>query len=287
MIYRITFGFSGSTGWGETHAMLAPTTRPQDLAPTLIDIGQKRAQMLGREWSINAIRIAKYASEDGTRQKGTYLAKVNLKNSVTSAAADGEPASVALLVRGTAEPSVVQPQFDSNSNQTFLGGPLDVSVEDGGTVNPAKGNLGASFASWRSVMISAQLGWLARSVIAEDVITAVDTLDSGLVSFTVPADVVGAMTAGVKYQARIRGLNEGRSPLNGELQVMVGSPTTLVSVKPLAYTYEQIGGHIRVYKPVLTFVDYGGLELSLQAAKHKRGRPFGLPPGRAARRVRA
>lgn len=287
MVFRIVFGFSGmGTGWAETHAYLNGGVNPKDHVPTMTDIANKRAQMLGREFSIVGIRISRYATDAGVRARGTFLAKVNIKNSVTTASAAAEPAAVALVTRGSAEPSIAFPQFDANQNQTFLGAPLDICVDNAGVVDRGKGGLDAAFLAWRSVMLSTTMGWLASDTIFNGAIDTIAQAPNGQVTITTVDATIGPLVQGVKYKARIRQVNAGVSPLNGEVNVIAGANKTLTTTEIIGLALTQEGGAIRVYKAVQPFVDYGDLTLNAIVGKHKRGRPFGSTPGRARRRVR-
>src|SRR5262249_56606185 len=119
----------------------------------------KRVQMLGREFSINAIRASRYSDDAGVRQRGSKLQKRAFANAVTSASAAAEPSNVALQVIGGAKPNVLNPIFDANENQTWLGAPLDVCVNNAGEVDTSKGGLLAAFNSWKSAVLAANLGW--------------------------------------------------------------------------------------------------------------------------------
>jgi len=287
MIYRITFGFAGAgVGWAETHAMLNASNNPKDLMPTLTDIANKRAQMLGREFTIVGIRASRYATDAGARTRGSFLSKVQIKNAVQTASAAAEPANVALIVRGAAEPSQLLPQFDANTNQSFLGAPLDVSVDNAGVVDPGKGGLGAAFASWRSAMLATTVGWLANQTIFDSPITTIVQNPNGTVQITTTGDTVGSLIIGQYYKARIRAVNGGQSPLNGEVIVYLTANNSLRTKEVIGLGLAQEGGSIRVYKQVQPFVDYGDLTLNLVTGKHKRGRPFGSIPGRAKNRIR-
>jgi hypothetical protein len=287
VIYRITFGFSGAgVGWSETHAMLNASTNPNTLIPTLRDIAQKRVQMLGREFAIVGIRISKYSNDAGVRQRGAVLHKETFRNSVQTQIAAAEPAVVALLVRGSAEPSQAFPQFDANQNQTFLGAPLDVCVDNAGSVDTGKGGLQAAFAQWRSAMLNTTIGWLASETIVDQPIKAITKNTNGTVNFEFEAGALAPLSANIKYKARIRQVNQGVSPLNGELLVTLVDATHLNSVAVIGLGLAQQGGSIRIYKAVQPFIDYGDLELSDVTAKHQRGRPFGSVPGRAKKRIR-
>ncbi len=286
MLFRITFGFAGAgVGWAETHAMLNSANNPKDLIPTLRLIAQKRVQMLGREFYINAIRASRYATDAGQRAKGSFVLKEIFANTNQLVSAAAEPASVAYIVRGSAEPSQLNPKFDANQNQSFLGGPLDVCVDNAGVVNEGKGQLGASFASWRQVMLGTTIGWLASETILNVPISLIASNVNGTVTFTIAQDPPGTLVVGQYYKCRVRGVNGGVSPLNRELIVQCASATTLVTKEVIGLALNQLGGFVRLYKQVQPFVDYGDLTLNGEVGKHKRGRPFGSTPGRARKRI--
>lgn len=287
MIYRITFGFAGmGTGWTESHAMLNASDNPRDLIPTLQDIAQKRAQMLGREFAIVGIRISRYANDAGVRQRGVILIKQRFVNSVTTQSAAAEPAVVALQVRGYAEPSLVNPEFNANTKQIFLGGPLDVCIDNAGVVDQGKGNLGAAFAAWRSAMLSTTMGWLANKTTINATIDSITQDPTGTVLFEMEPDDISSLVEGQFYTARVRRVNQGRSPLNGALLVKRVSPSTLETQEIIGIPTPQTGGSIRVYQKVQPFVDYGDLLLSDTTVKHQRGLPFGFVRGRQPKRIR-
>lgn len=286
MIYRISFIFEGQgVGWAETHAMANASTNPATLAPTLSDIAAKRVQMLGREFWIKMIRVSRYALEDGTRQRGVFPIKQIWRNSVQTQSAAAEPAAVALLTTGFASPSLVNPQFDTNTNHSFLGAPLDASVDDAGTVYPGKGGLGAAFAAWKSVMVNGNLGWLGNQTIANVGITSIAQNVNGTVTFTMDAGDIAGLTLGQVYKVRVRGVNNGLSPLNIEMSVRKASVTTLVSQRVIGIPTPQTNGSMRVYKQVQPFIDYGDIILQDTVGKHKRGRPIGTSPGRRRKQI--
>lgn len=287
MIFRVTYGFSGmGTGWAETHAVKNDATNPRDLLTMLADVCSKRVQMLGREFSIVGLRISRYANDAGVRQKGSFIDEQIYTNAVTTASAAAEPAKVALIVRGAPFPSISNPQFDANSNQTFLGAPLDVSVDNAGIVYPGKGGLGAAFAQWKSVMVNTKHGWLVNETIANVDLNTIVQNTNGTVNITTTDSVLPALTVGQRYKARIRGVNNGVSPLNGEVIVTCMGANLLKTKEVIGIALAQEGGAIRVYRQVQPFVAYGDLALLQRAGNHKRGRPFGSTPGRARRRVR-
>lgn len=288
MIYRVTFGFAGgSVGWSETHACLNANNDPGTLVPAMSDIAAKRATMLGSEFSIVAIRIARYSSDAGVRQRGVKL--VNKTFSNPNAGQTGyaaEPAQVAIIVRGDSLANVLLPQFDANENQSFLGGPIDECVDNGGQVLSGRRGFLAAFNSWSSAMVGSGMGWLASQTIKDVPIGVITQNTNGTVAITTSDLLTPDLVVGQTYKARIRRVNAGVSPLNGEIIVTCTSATSLVTYEVIGLALDQQGGRIRVYKQVAPFVGYGSLSFADRAGNHKRGRPFGSKPGRARKRIR-
>lgn len=285
-IYNVTYGFEGKgVGWSESHAMLNAADNPSSLAVTVRDIASKRAQMLGIEFTLNKIRISRYSTEAGVRTRGVFPIDCNYKITSGAQQLGAEPAAVALLVRGYATPSVAFPQFDANTNLTYLGAPLDISVDDGGVVYEGRGGLGAAFGQWRSIMLSSNAGWLPDVTIAEIAIISIAQNVNGTVTYTVAEADTAALVVGQVYEARVRQVNQGRSPLNIAQKVKLQTATTLVTRRVIGIPTPQTLGTIRIYKQVSPFIDFGDLVLSGKVAKHKRGRPFGSIPGRLPKRI--
>lgn len=286
MIYRVSFAIRGaSSGWQETYAMLNAANNPSALAPTLSDIAAKRVMMLGHEFEIFGIRISRYSTDDGVRQRGVFPIKKIWKINSTAAATQAEPKNVAYIVKGYAEPSVANPQFDANTNNNFLGGPFDVCVNNAGVVDESKGGLGAAFAAWRSAMLATNIGWLANKTIAEVGISTIAQNLNGTVTYTVEAAETAGLVVGSTYKVRVRQVNQGTSPLNMEQKVTLKTTTTFVTKRVIGIPTAQSGGTIRVYKIVAPFIDFGDLVLEGEVGKHKRGRPPGSSPGRARKRI--
>lgn len=286
MIYNVTYGFEGrGQGWSESHAMLNAAENPSALEVTVRDIASKRAQMLGIEFTLNRIRISRYSTDAGVRMRGVFPISCDYKLISQAANQGAEPANVALLVRGFASPSIAFPQFDANTNQTFLGAPLDLSVDDGGIVYQARGGLGAAFAQWRSIMLSSNSGYLPDVTIAEIPVITIAQNINGTVTYTVDVADTGALVVGQVYEARVKQVNQGRSPLNIAQKLKLVTATTLVTRRVIGIPTAQSLGSIRVYKQVSPFIDFGDLVLMGKVAKHKRGRPFGSTPGRLPTRI--
>lgn len=287
MIFRITFGFEGNgQGWAETHAFLNADPDPKTHYPTMYDIAVKRAMLLGIEYRVNAIRISRYATDAGVRARGSFIKKVSLRTTLALQNIGAEPADVAIIVRGDATPAPQAPQFNANQNQTFLGAPLDVNVDNGGQVIPANANFINNFAAWKSVMLGTTMGWLASDTILNIDISGITQNTNGTVRLSTLTPLLTTLTQGAIYKARIRQVNEGRSPLNGEVLVRVVDTFTMDTRQIIGIPTAQVNGSIRIYRQVQPFIDYGDLEWNAKVGNHKRGRPFGSTPGRARKRIR-
>lgn len=288
MIYRVTFGFEGlGVGWSETHACRNASQNPVDVAPAAVNVAQKRVTFLGREFSINAIRISRYSDDGATaRQRGVYLIKQRFSNPIQTVAQAAEPASVALLARGITAAQLAPPDFVANQNQTFLGAPPDDAVNNGGDVDLGKANLGANFTQWAAAIVGVgtPFGWLVSSTLTQVDLLDITATGSGQVMFTTSAPV--GLTIGKTYTARIRRVNGGVSPLNGQIIVKYTAANTFLSQEIIGLALTQVGGVMRVYAPISPFAAYANIFPELTTAKHKRGRPFGFTPGRARKRIR-
>lgn len=286
-IFRITFGFAGPQGWTENHAMDNNSANPADLVPTLTNIAQLRAKLLGREFYINAIRISTYRNEGGPRARGVLLVKQLFQNPNQTVAWAAEPAEVAYQVLGQATPPQPPLVLASNNNDHFLGGPIDNTVTNAGFVDTSQNNLLANFQSWSAAMVNANLGWLSYPLLLDSPISTITQNTDGTVSFLPSIAPAVPFTVGQRYPARVRGINGGTSVLNGEVIVVGQADSTLKTAQPIAFKLQQLGGAIKVYDPLANFIDYASLTLGSFTIKHKRGKPFLSPRGRAKKRIRA
>lgn len=290
MIYKITYGFQGGNqGWAETHAQQQADTNPQNLAGMHVDIAQKRANFLGAPFAVNAIRIARFFDEVLVqRARGSFLIKQTFTSQQPTVTGAAEPADVALISRGAPNLSdpVIGAAFAGSANQTFLGGPPDDAVSNGGDVNLGAAGLGAALAAWRSACIQANLGWLAVARADDVEITSAVQNPNGTVLITIAAPFIGGQPLNKKCAVRVRGVNNGQSPLNGQLLGTFKTNVTFQTSGVIGIPTPQIGGFMRVYKPNPQFLAYAGMQTELKTGQHDRGRPFGSPRGRQRRTVR-
>lgn len=295
-VFRVTFGFAGAnTGWTETHACNPPGSllTAQAVLPFTKAVAQARVQMLGAPFVLNGTRISVYS--DGAlpahrvTPRNVFLDKTIYSCSLNAPAAPppSEPSPVQLQAQGFA--ALTGPaQYTGNENWTYLGGPFDACVTNAGQVLPAELQLNASFNTWKAAMLAGGFGWLAVYQIGTPLpITGVANSELGQLIFTVN-DAGTPMVNGTVYNIRVSRINNGRSPANGPFVATYNATAhTLTTQEQVAFTNMQVGGQVQAYSRTLGFAPYGNLVLALQTIKHKRGKPFLSPPGRARRRVRA
>lgn len=289
MIYRLTFGFAGQNqGWAETHALRRGETDPAALLPLLSNLAQKRANFLGAPFSVIAVRLSKFSDDAGTtRQKGSVLLKQPFTTATPSVTGSAEPGNVALIVRGT--PNLTDPAlaaFAGRQNTTWCGAPPDDAVTLGGAVNLGAAGLGAANGSFWEAMIAAGAGWLAVARTDDVKINGVSQNLDGTLEYTLQRAPVPAPALFVPQVVRVRRVNNGQSPANGSVLGWFSDNTHFQTQDVIGIGVPQFGGMMRVYKPIPTFLPYGGYLTELITGEHKRGRPFGSPRGRAPKRVR-
>lgn len=288
MIYRMTFGFAGQgVGWSETHAVKSIAQSPLDLVPVAIQVAQKRASFLGREFAINAVRISTYSDDTGTnRAKGVFLLKQEFRNPVQDDSQSAEPANVAVVARCATNATIAPPGFAANTARTYCGAPPDPAVSDAGIVDPGVSNLGTNFTQWALALLNNGFGWLASATVTDQKINAITQNADGTVEIQVNGPVPGGIVLGSTYPARARRINGGQSPLNGPLVCNYTAVDTFNTTEIIGLALVQTGGNLKVYRAIQPFIPYSQVLLDLETAKHSRSRPFGSVPGRARKRIR-
>jgi hypothetical protein len=289
VIYRVTFGYAGNgEGWSETHLMKDSSTDPRTFELSkLRSVAAARVTFLGKPFVINRIRCAAYSSDDGLPvPRQSFLIKTEFAGSGQVARDFAEPSVVAL--QGIGRTLVTTPPpFAGNTNQTFLGAPFDVCVDNAGNVFPEKGGLQASFTAWKNLLVANQYGWGGSSTIQVTNITTATQDDTGRVTIVTEDNLNIGLLVGKFYPSAISGVNQSRAALNGPCIVKVTNVAkTLQTKEVIGIPTPQVGGKIRIYSQIKPFIPYGDIQLQLETIKHKRGRPFGVLPGRRPRRVR-
>lgn len=293
-VFRVTFGFAGgNTGWTETHSIQQSVTQAIGLLPITQGVARLRASMLGSPFVINGTRISIY-SDGGAPPVRSPIRSVFLDKTIfsyaptpTSPWPPSEPSPVQLQAQGFA--SIIAPAaYQGNENWTYLGGPFDDCVTNAGQVLPENLGLAGNFNSWKQLLTASGFGWLAVTKVGPQlpITTMVNTI-GGQLQFTTPAGAAPLVDGGV-YNIRVAGVNAGRSPVNGAFVATWTAAThTWTTREQVAFVLAQEGGYVQPYARVLTHVPYGNLVLSPSTIKHKRGKPFLSPPGRARKRIRA
>jgi hypothetical protein len=283
-IYRVVIGFSGNNqGWQETHQISMTSSNPQDALSGVLFYCQKRANLLGTPYRIVGGRISRYLENDGTRSPRGALPFSNVfVQSPGSGTGPAEPADVALLISGVSSDG-------TRTNTTFFGAPSDAAVTDGGAVVSANGGLQPNFDALSAVLTvpgTLTWGWGISTTKYNVKCTSIAQNADGTITFTFPGATFAAPDFGLQFPARARRFNQGKSPVNGQLNVIINSATTCTSVEVIAFAAAQNPGFLRIYLATRPFQPYNTLRLGLRVGEHKRGRPFGAPRGRAPARVR-
>ncbi len=289
ILYRLFFGFSGTNqGWTENHALRSTQTDPTILLPTITALAQARAQFLGVPFVINAVGLRKVWDDVlNVKVRGTVLNRGQWGPIDPLTVGGAEPADVGLIGRwqpDTSAPALAA--YAGNVSDTTFGGPPDVNVTLGGVVNQGPIGLGGRFGSFRDAMIQAGAGWLAVTRVADTQITSIVQNVDGTLGFLLLAPGAVAAPLNQVVYVRVRGVSNGQTPIPGAIRVIFTSATHANSVDVIAIARPQLGGFMRTYSNAPTFLPYKGCILQNLVGNHKRGRPFGTPPGRRRRQVR-
>jgi hypothetical protein len=292
-IYRVTFGFAGNNeGWTETHACQSSQVTPLAVISDLVNLQLARVAMLGDPFVMNGCRVSIYSDGGNPPNRLPRQAALDKtlysQSSYTGLAASAEPSAVSMQAQGYAPVVGAPAGFGGNENWTYLGGPFDVCITDAGFVNKGKNNLLTNFNTWKQQMLTNNFGWLADQTLNPGAkIVSVTQNADGTVTYTCEGVIAGVVEGG-KYPVRVRGMNGGKSPLNGPFNVIVGTPAiTATTLEQVAFATAQKGGFIRFYQACKVFVPYGNIVLAGTTIEHKRGRAFLSRRGRASKRIRA
>ncbi len=287
MIYRVTFGFEGKgEGWTENHQLRSEVALARNLRVLLQTVAQKRANFLGAPFTVNAVRCSAYLTNAGTRApKNHFFRRLNFTTGTPTQTGDAEPGNVCLIHRGFTDNV-------GNQNSTFLGSPPDGAVNFGGNVILANNNLGTALVEYENALKGDQtyaFGWGESGTPTDYEINDLEQSPDGSVVITLNNPFVPTGPVAPWYPARIRGLNAGKSPLNGQVLVRaVGpDPNQIQTKEQIAFVLQQVNGHVKVYPAARAFLPYTDFITDFTTGRHKRGKPFGSPRGRAVNRTRA
>jgi len=282
-LFRVTTSFAGrKQGWSESIVYPAlPTTTPGAFhAAVGLPIAQKRVELLGREYTLDAVRVAKIRNDAGAALKrNVLLFTVDLKPALQNAANGAEQPNACAVVQAV-------DAAGSRKKNMFLGGiPDEIAVDGGEFFGAGAGGWISRFNAWTALVVAAQGGWLEDIVnlgpvnMTGYVINANKTLQF---SFEAPLFQVGEI--GEVRTIRVKGVNNG-SVVNGTQEVIVGTETTCTTVKALAVFPYSFGGAATSYVRPKPFISAVAWAVDVIRTR-KRGRPSYATRGRVAARQR-
>jgi len=292
MIWRCSMYINGLVdGWTESVYHRDSQNNAAQVAGAFETIIAKRVRFLGAPYQVVAYKITSYSTNAGARPaiRSKYFVRKNFPTPQNTFGA--EPGNVGCEV-------VMQDQAFAVSTRLTFGAPPDECVNIGGQVNRAvvptgaPANFGSMVDDYAAALASTtsapDWGWAAVGTPQDRGITSFTPLPSGQIAITLDNPLIAPIIVQAVYPARIRGVNRGKSNLNGPLLVSTTNLTTIGSEEAIAVGPSNVGGRIKVYPPVRTYTQYGpGGVLALQSVKHVRGRPFGISRGRRPVRPRA
>lgn len=292
MIWRCTMYINGDVdGWSESVYHRDGQNRAAAVGPAFEQIIAKRVRFLGAPYKVVAYKISAYSTNAGARpaQPAKYFTRKQFPTPGNSFSA--EPGNVGCEI------NMVDQTLAISTRLTF-GAPPDDCVNIGGRVDPAvtplgaPANFGTMVADYVNLLSSnvppvPDWGWSAVGSPQDRKIDLIVANLAGQIVLTPAAPNLVGLTPGTVYPARIRRINNGKSNLNGPLNVIYNADNTLLSSVGIALGASHIGGFVKVYVPVRQYNQYGGGDLALQSVKHVRGRPFGISRGRRPVKARA
>lgn len=277
-LYRVTVIFNGAKhGWTESHVFSRSATTSGAFAATLIPWLTARAQLLGREFTIDGARVSLIRDDLGfpVRRNVFPLEQVFAPANQTAANGGDDPGQSIKWVGTTVD--------GNRSKQLFAGGaPDDVSV-NGGVFDRDKVNYKTNFDSWNIITRSLGAGWLGFVALNEIPVTGYVASTTDIVTITVGGAGFPTGDIGSVQIVRIRGVNHGKSKLNGEFKVRIVDENTCKTVNPIALFTFASEGMLTTFDQPSTFFQSAGWSC-VKTADKKRGRPLLVSPGRAKAR---
>jgi hypothetical protein len=275
-LYRATFAFSGKKqGWSESYVFPADNTTPLLLFGTTIQpIAIARANLLAREYVLDACRVAKIRLGDGTPVKRQVkLFSPDLGPSLQTVANTGEQPRSCLVVQASGADG-------QGTKHVFMRGIPDAIAIDGGDIDPnGAGGFGARFATWRGLMLAAGAGWLGDLKVGEPFNVEGYVSNPGLtVSFSLAGTPLNGVAVNSRVPIRFKQIN-GKSKLNGLQTVIVDSPSSCTTVRAIAVADYTAGGVGQRYNPIRPFHAAGDWGMSLIRTRDT-GRPSYATRGR-------
>jgi len=278
---RVTYYFSGnSQGWGEAYVYpIGDSVTPLQAYNTIFsNIANLRAQLLGREFTLDFVRIAiLYNSAGEPVKRASVIKNPGYRPSLQTAANAGEQPNACALLTWTSTDG-------QRTKKTFLGAPPDAIFTDSGVYQQGgAGNWGSRFSAWSQAQFQASVGWLTDVPTGPGVNVETIVSNANLTkSYTLENPIFAGDEFGQKRNVRIKGVN-GRSVYNGAWVVIPTDVNKFNTVDAFAAAPYSSGGVVTGYvypKGVATAQDV----LVNREGTHKRGRPIVATRGRVPAR---
>jgi hypothetical protein len=274
---------SPGKGWTESYFFNYVSDDIKAAFEPMSFLAGRRAQLLGTNAYVKAIRVALVISALGVVQKNkSKLRKIRYDPSpqiVGNQLAEGDVCVLSMLRNAD----------QSRKKASYLRGIPDAIEFDDGTYNPdGAAGWGARYDAYieRMKLIgggASNLGWWGYVPFPEAAIQTYSVVAAtSIVTITMPAGTFAAFDPGKKLSVRIRGVNV-HSVLNGSQVITVVDPATCKITKPLACGPFVSGGEMIIYTRSLIPVADADVP---SITTHKTGAPLLESPGRLRARAR-
>jgi hypothetical protein len=276
---EMIFGAIGGYGWVEIHYFNDPSSTLPNLAADMAilqaQIVSKRAALLGQDCQIEGVR-ASYKTAAGTiASVATAQTPYKVGQSGTNSLSQNDSLAINLYdstntrhkilhLRGFWSTIVAgdeyQPQFDAR--------------------------WGALMSAYTSALIGNNFGWLSGTTPVIGQVSSYAINNNDTVTFTVlpVKNAAGYPAVGSIWPVRFSKINNSKSVLNRTLVCQILSPTTMITVNPIATgIWTGVGQFSINVSP--TFTGYNNVQ-TISLGERRMGRPIGRYPGRRSRRAR-
>lgn len=283
-LYKHTLIFEGAGhGWTETMYFERPTDDVDGALAWVSVIKQKRAPLLGAQFSIKGERVALIKDAAGNKvTRRAAPAKFFLQGNQQH---QGEDTGTSLQV-------LMQSSDKSHNKLTFLGGPWAEIFPFANSYTPAAGGWQTFFGAWAAALIDRQMGWMSQTVVESrkitgyvfDPLTGRTEYTLGLPGMTWDVDLPPTRV-NVEFPAV-------KSPLDGVQIVVPSMATKCKTAGPRPAPAFAIEGTMKRY--AFGFVNLATLNQQGQPGtitgqnpvSRKRGRPLSVSRGRSPAKVR-
>lgn len=277
-IHKVTFVFDGRLcGWTESHWVNAIEASHEITLEAAKKLAAKRANLLGVECSIKAIRVStEGVGPDAMLRYLRYRPAFPSPNQAPATAEKAAQKDVALQVR-------MENGTHTQHKLIFLRGVWD-SIESENGEYLDNDNFRVAFGAYNKILTSGPWGWFGSTSRTTSKLSNVQrgvNTDSAVFSFA--ENLFPDGLAHKKVRIRISGVNAGRSNLNGVHVVSVTDRMTCSTDFPLAVANRVEGG--RGSYNTYDFIQYATGD-DQKIVTRETGAPLLESPGRQPRKAR-